>query len=459
MQRAFFDRIAVKRERDIRRHRLYYVDRARWLKHLIPSDASVIELGCGTGPTISGLSRTKKTGIDFSPEMIRIAEVTDPTTHYLVDDIEHLAHREAYDYVLLLDTINFLDDVQQGLRSVRRQLCHDRTRLVVTYYNFLWQPLFLLAQALRWKTRFPEQNWLGRGDIENLLALTGFDVVQVGGRLLLPVGIPLLSTFVNRFLSSLPLLRSLCLVQYIIARPVAMDVRSYSVTVLSAVRNERGNIEKIASSLPDLGASTELLFVEGHSTDSTWEEIERVVSSYSGPIQIRGIQQEGTGKADALHCGARSSTGDIILIYDGDFTVNPSALQKVYDALVSGRAEFVNASRLVYPLERGAMRVLNLLGNKFFSILFSWLFGQKLKDPLSPVKGFFRRDYTRMHSRMDPFGDFDFFLGAAKQQLQIREVPVHYLPRSYGSTKIRRFHHAWLLFRMFLAGSRVLKWI
>ncbi len=457
-RRQYFDQLAAHRARDARRHRTYYRDRDRWLRQLIRPEMSVIEVGCGTGLALAPLPNMKKVGLDFSPEMIQCARKADPLTDYRVDDAERLEHQGTYDYVLLLDTINYLSDVQAALEQIHARLCHNRTRLVITHYNFLWQPLFWLGETLGYKTRFPEQNWLSRADIVNLLDLTGFEPVQTGGRVLLPVGIPLIEPFCNRVLASLPLFRSLCLVKTIIARPRPTGRASKTVTVLSAVRNERGNIEPIAKAMPKMGLRTELLFVEGHSSDGTWEEIERV-SALSWPgLTVRGIKQPGRGKADALHCGAAASAGDIIVIYDGDFTVHPSELPKLIDVLETGKGEMVNASRLVYPLEQGAMRFLNLLGNKTFSLIFSWLFSQKLVDTLSPVKAFFRADYRRMDSRMDPFGDFDFFLGAAEQQLKMREVPVRYLERTYGVTKIRRFHHAWLLMRMFFHGARKLKW-
>lgn len=458
-RKAFFDALAPRRDRDVRRHGVYYTDRVRWLRALIPLDASILDVGCGIGTVLRQLPQRDRTGIDFSPAMIVRAREQDPAGTYAAVDIVAFAPSRTYDYVLFLDTVNYLEDVQAALWQVRTQLAHDRTRLILTFYNFLWSPLLRLGEMAGWKTRFPAMNWLGRADLQNLLRLTDFDVIETGGRVLLPIGIPILSSLCNRYLASLPVLRHLCFVQYIIARPVSRPTRNFSVIVLSAVRNERGNIARIAATMPAMGSTTELLFIEGHSSDGTWEEIQRVARAQRGPVSVRGIQQSGKGKADALHCGIAASTGDILLIYDGDFTVHPGDLPKVYAALAEGKAEFVNASRLVYPLQDGAMPMLNLLGNHLFSRLFRWLFAQHIRDPLSPVKGFFRRDGARMTARADPFGDFDFFLGAAMQQLHIREVPVRYHPRSYGATKLKPFAHGWLLLRMFFRGAKVLRWI
>lgn len=456
--KAFFDALAAKREHDARRHRAYYADRVRWLSWLIPRHASVADLGCGVGITLRGLPQRQKTGIDFAEEMLKRAKEKDTTSTYLLDHLEKLSHEQPYDYVLLMDTINYLRDIQACLGNVRAKLCHDRTRVVITYYNFLWQPLFLVGQRLGVKTWFPEQNWLNRSDIDNLLQMCGFETIQTGSRILCPLPIPLLEPLCNRFLVSLPLLRSLALVRYIIARPVPERRKDYSVTVLSAVRNERGNIARIADAMPAMGTETELLFIEGHSTDGTWEEIERIVAAQNRPVRVRGLRQTGKGKANALHEGMAQSAGDLVILYDGDFTMHPHDLPKLYDVLAEGRAEFVNASRAVYPMREGAMRLLNLIGNKAFSALFTWLFSQHLRDVLSPVKAMFRHDYPAVTTRMDPFGDFDFFLGAARLQLKMREVPVRYLERTYGTTKIRRFHHGWLLLKMCFKGATMLRW-
>lgn len=458
-RQAYFDALADKRQRDTSRHRVYYDDRVRWLRAIVPAHASVIDLGCGIGSVLSRLPNQEKVGVDLSPAMIDIARQRDVTSTYVTDNVEELTARGTYDYVLLLDTIHYLSDVGSALRSIRNQLCHERTRIVITHYNFLWAPVFLLGQFLGWKTKFPEQNWLSRSAILNLLHIEGFEAVQVGERVICPLSIPFVEPLCNRILASLPILRALCLVRVIVARPVWPERHEYTVTVLSAVRNEKGNIQRIVESMPAMGRSTELLFVEGHSTDGTWEEIQRVLASYSGVLRIRALKQDGVGKANALHSGAAASSGEMIVVYDGDYTVDPQELPQLYEVLADGRCEFVNASRLVYPMQQGAMRLLNLFGNALFSMMFSWLFQQKLVDTLSPVKAFFRRDYRRMDTRFDPFGDFDFFLGAARQQLLMREVPVHYLSRVYGTTKLRPFHHGWILLRLWWRGAKMLRWV
>ncbi len=456
--RQFFDQIAPRRERDMRRHASFYRDRIAWLRRIIPASASVIDVGCGIGGVLGALPQTKKTGIDFSSAMIELARAAHPSAHFVTDDVETLTHHETYDYVLLLDTVNYLRDCQRSLRNIREHLCTQETRLIMTFFNFLWSPIFRLAEFLGLRTKFPAQSWLSYSDIENMLSLEGFEVVERGGRVLCPLGIPLIEPLFNRILSTLPFLRRLCLIQTIIARPLPRQTTEYTVSVLSAVRNERGNIRPIVKHMPAMGLRTELIFVEGHSSDGTWEEIEHVMQEYSGPLVLRGFKQPGKGKGDALHKAIQESTGDILIVYDGDFTVHPTDLPKLYAAIASGNAEFVNGSRLVYPMQERAMPFFNLMGNKIFSLLFGWLFSQHIVDMLSPVKAFLRTSYASMTTRLDPFGDFDLFLGAASGHRRIRETPIHYLERTYGTTKLSPLKHGWMLLTLFWKGVRILKW-
>ncbi len=457
-RRQFFDRLASKRASDAKRHAVFYRDRAWWLRRIVPSGASVVDIGCGIGTVLGSLPNQVKVGVDFSPAMIDEAKKRQPEIRFLVDDAESLQLREHFDYVLLLDAVSYIRDVQVSLRNIRDNLCTDRTRVVLTTFNFLWLPAFRIAEWLGLRTRFPAQNWLSVSDLDNMLSLEGFEVVERGGRILWPLWTPLLEPLCNRILAALPLLNRLCLIQTIIARPVPRSRRDCTVSVLSAVRNERGNIRPIVEHMPLMGTATELLFVEGHSSDGTWEEIQRVVAEQKGPVTIRGLQQDGKGKGDALHKAIREAKGDILIVYDGDFTVDPSELPKLYDAIASGNAEFVNGSRLVYPMQEKAMPLLNLIGNKIFSMLFSWLFSQHIVDVLSPVKAFLRSAYAGMTTRLDPFGDFDLFLGAARQHQRIRETPLRYLERTYGTTKLHPIKHGWMLLKLFNNGTHFLKW-
>lgn len=460
---ARFDRLAPERDEWVRKNAYYYEDQKRFFRFVVPRSRSVLELGCGTGDLLKALEPRRGLGVDISPEMIRKASEKYPDLEFRVGDMEQLdAWGETFDVLVLADVVGLLQDVEETFRRLR-PFCRPETRVIISYYNFLWEPVLSAGERMGLKMPQKHQNWLSAEDIGNLLSLTGYEVVKSESRLLLPKGIPGLSRFVNRYLASLPGLRRLSLCRYIVARPIRMrPKRAYSTTILIPCRNERGNIEQAVERIPPFGGPQEILFVEGGSSDGTQEEIDRVIVSHPEK-SIRLAVQDGKGKGDAVRKGFSLATGEILMILDADLTVPPEDLPKFYRALAEDHGEFINGCRLVYPMERQAMRFLNLLGNKFFSLMFTWILNQRLKDTLCGTKALLREDYEKIRADrgyfgdFDPFGDFDLIFGAAKQNLKIVEVPIRYRERTYGSTNISRFRHGWLLLRMTLFAYRKIK--
>ena len=461
--REHFERLAPEVDRWRRRNSFYHADQSRYLRYLIEPGRRVLMLGSGTGDLLNDLRPSAGLGIDLSPALVSIARGKHPHLRFEAADAEHLETLEEtpFDYVVLSDLVGYLDDVQACLEGLRR-FCHPGTRIVISYYNFLWQPVLRLGESLGLKTPTPEQSWLSLNDLANLLTLSDFQVVKTERRLLFPKFVPLLGWLLNH-LGMLPGLNLFCLSQYAVARIGEPAVtHAESVTVVIPCRNERGNVEPAIQRLPEFGSAQEILFVDGHSDDGTRQEIERVIAANPGK-NIRLLDQVGTGKGSAVRQGFAAATGDILIILDADLTVPPEDLPKFYRALAGNKAEFLNGCRLVYPLEDEAMRALNLLANKAFAWIFSWLLGQRLKDTLCGTKVLRRRDYeTLVRNRgyfgdFDPFGDFDLLFGASKLNLRILEIPVRYRNRSYGETKIHRFRHGWLLLRMVVYAYRKLK--
>jgi len=249
-----------------------------------------------------------------------------------------------------------------------------------------------------------------------------------------------------------------------IARPMPERAEEPKVSVVIAARNESGNIKAIFDRIPQMGRETEIVFVEGHSKDDTYEAIEREIAAHPSTPSLL-LKQPGIGKADAIRVGFEKASGDILMILDADLTVPPEDLPRFYDALVSGTGEFINGVRLVYPMEKEAMRTLNFLGNKFFSLAFSWLLGQSIKDTLCGTKVLYETDYALIAANrsyfgdFDPFGDFDLIFGAAKLNLKIIDLPIRYRERTYGSTNISRWKHGVLLLRMVAFAARRIKFI
>ena len=402
--------------------------------------------------------------------MIELAQRKHPGLTFVVDDAETLDAPElkgrTFDYVVISDVVGMLNDVWAAFRALR-QVCNPRTRVLVTYYNFVWEPLLKLGERLGSKMPVEQQNWLGMQDLKNLLELNHFDVVRHGTAQLVPVDVPLLAPFANRYLAQLPGLNHFALTQFFVAKLAGgggpIPSREYSCSVIVPCKNERGNIDDIVQRTPEMGKWTELIFVDGNSDDGTVEAIEKHCKAKTRK-RIKLIPQgDGKGKGDAVRKGFAAATGDVLFILDADLTVPPEDLPKFYAALAEGRGEFVNGSRLVYPMEGEAMRFLNMLGNKFFGLALSAMLEQRLKDTLCGTKVLFRRDYERIAANraffgdFDPFGDFDLLFGAAKQNLKIVELPVRYRARTYGETKISRFRHGAILARMTLHAFRRFK--
>ena len=426
----------------------------------IPPNSRILELGCADGRLLAALNPSRGVGVDFSPEMIRRAEAKHPNIEFIEADAHDLsALDETFDFIILSDLVNDLWDVQCVLEQIKK-LCAPRTRIILNFYSRLWQLPLGIAQSLNLATRNLYQNWLTREDIHNLLHLAGFEAIQTTQEILFPLP---LGSIANKFIVRLWPLPHLALSNVVIARPVLQRAQEPKVSVIVPARNESGNIRSIFERIPKMGRETELVFVEGHSKDDTFAAIQREAASHRTPSLI--LQQSGIGKADAVRLGFAKATGDVLMILDADLTVPPEDLPRFYEALVSGKGEFINGVRLVYPMEKEAMQTLNFFGNKFFSLAFSWLLGQPIKDTLCGTKVLWKDDYERIAANrsyfgdFDPFGDYDLIFGAAKLNLKIVDLPIRYRERTYGSTNISRWKHGLLLFRMVAFAARRIKFV
>jgi SAM-dependent methyltransferase len=469
---AAYDAIAESRSEWLEKSSYYAREVKRVLSGLVVPGHRVLEVGCGLGDLLASVRPATGVGIDISPRMIGIAKDRHPALEFLVADVERDAFDfEPFDYVILSDVLTSLDDVQVALERIRPLLKPDG-KLVCTYYNFLWEPVLDLATRIGQRTPWPDQNWLSQRDVANLVKLAGFELIRQGTDILAPVNLPLVGTLINRLGAKIPVLGHGSLLQYMVARQsnafeatAASEVDAQaSVSVICPCRNEKGNIEAAIQRTPKMGWRTELIFVDGNSSDGTVEEIEKCIREYHGPLELKLIHQgDGKGKGDAVRKGFEIATGDVLMILDSDLTVPPEDLPKFHRALVSGCGDFINGVRLVYPMEGEAMRFLNLLGNKFFSSALSWVLEQPIKDSLCGTKVLWRRDYERIAAHrgffgdFDPFGDFDLLFGAARFNLRIVDLPVRYRARTYGDTKISRFQHGLLLLKMTAFGLRKLR--
>ena len=455
-----------------RSRRYFHEYLARVLRARIPAGQRVLDLGCGSGDLLAALDPAAGVGVDLSRAAIAAARDAHPSPvlSFHEGDGADASVLQAlggpYDAVLMVNVVTTLADVQAAFEAVAT-VCHERTRLYVYSYSRLWQPALRAAEMAGLKHRPPAEAWLPPEEVRNMLQLADYEVVRRDYQVVMPLYVPLVSDLLNRYVGHLPGVEQLSLMYGIVARlsPYRFPARRPTVSVVIPCRNEAGHIEPLARRLPaSLAGGAEYLFVEGGSKDDTEQAIEKAIAAHP-EHKMRLLKQTGKGKGDAVRLGFAEATGDVLAILDSDMGVAPEDLDRFVDALARGKGEFLNGSRLVYPMEGRAMRFLNLLANKFFALLFSWVLGQQVRDTLCGTKALFRSDYERIAANrayfgnFDPFGDFDLLFGAARLNLKIVDLPIRYHERRYGETNISRFSHGWLLLAMSLFAARKLKFL
>jgi 2-polyprenyl-3-methyl-5-hydroxy-6-metoxy-1,4-benzoquinol methylase len=431
----------------------------------VPPGMRVLELGCGQGDLLARLEPAYGVGIDLSGANIDMARQEHPDLRFEVGDVSALKLDGVFDFIVCSDLFNELWDVQTVLEQLNAY-CHPGTRILMNSYSQLWQIPRRLAEALHLVQPQLTQNWLTVGDIDNLLILSGFERIRASAEIMCPVRLPLIDTLCNRYLVKIPPFSLLGITNFLVARPVPKKtLRAESVvTVVVPARNEAGNIPAILERMPHLGAGTEVIFVEGNSSDGTYERIEKEIAARPG-CTAQLYKQTGKGKGDAVRLGFEKATGELLMILDADLTVPPEDLPRFYQAWYEGRGDFINGVRLVYPMEDKAMRFFNLIGNKFFSLAFSWLLSQSVKDSLCGTKVLSKTHYEtiaanrRYFGEIDPFGDFDLLFGAARYNLKIVGLPIRYRERKYGETNIQRWKHGVVLLRMVILASRRIRFV
>ena len=463
LRQSHWNELALRHDRGRGFGKYYHRRLAEIYEFLVVPGQKVLELGCARGDLLAALKPKLGVGVDFSEEMIRRGQQRYPNLNFVQADVHDLNLDEQFDTVILSDLMNDLWDVQAVFEHIA-QVATPSTRIILNFYSRLWELPLAFAERLGLAKSTLHQNWLTVEDVTTLLDLANFEVIQSWQEILWPLPFPPLERFFNRFVVKLWPFRSLALTNIVVARPqprLSSSSITPSVSVIIPARNEAGNIEQIFARVPNMGQWTELVFVEGHSKDNTYEVIEQAMKIWPNR-RCQLLRQTGIGKGDAVRRGFSCANGDVLMILDADLTVPPEDLPRFYEALRSRKGEFINGVRLVYPMEEEAMRFLNLLGNKFFSLAFSWLLNQPIKDTLCGTKALWKADYERIAANrsyfgdFDPFGDYDLIFGAAKLRLKIIDLPVRYRKRTYGTTNIHRWKHGWLLWRMVLfAASRI----
>ncbi len=452
----YFERVAPVWEHWREKNSFYHRKMQNLVGGMIPPGSRILELGSGTGDMLASLKPSRGIGLNVAPALTERAQQKYPQYEFHTVETDSARMPSGFEpqYILMTNMLDYVYDVWDILEELKPAV-GEQTLLVITSNNPLWAPLLHLASNLRLRMPDSPRNFITNKDICSVLNLQGYDVVEEGLTLPVPKRIPLLGSFLNAVLPELPLLRFASSLQYIAARPRAPRP-ALSCSVVIPCHNEAENISECVRRVPRMGSWTEIVVVDDGSSDGTTEKVKEIMA---GDSRVRLIVLErNQGKAGAVRAGFEAARGDVLMILDADMAVMPEELPKFFAPLQSGTADFVNGTRLVYPMHGRAMKMANFLGNKGFCYLASWVARQRVSDTLCGTKAFLRRDYIRMpRGGTERWGDFDLLFGAARLRLRILEIPVHYSERRAGASKMRAFVEVWRFLWACMCGWRMMR--
>lgn len=405
---------------------------------------------------MNSVSPKEGLGVDISPKMIEIAKMKYPQLSFEVSEAEQLELKQKYDYVIMSDILEHLIDVWEVLKTLKRVIRPD-SQVIISFINPLWEPLLILGEKLRMKMPESPHNRLYSGDIVNLLELNDFEIKESGYRLFIPKKIPWFSDFLNKYVPKFPLIKNLCFVQYLVAIPKKEDRRkkSFSCSVIIPCHNEEESIAECIKRVPKMGRFTEIIVVDDGSTDKTKEVVHAMLSRYNNLKLISYFPNKRKGFA--VRKGFDKAEGDVLMILDADMAVPPEELCRFFEVMEKNKSDAVNGTRMVYPMEEGAMTPVRHFGNKIFALIFTWLMGRRVTDTLCGTKAILKRDYRRIEMGRCPWGDFDILIGITKLNLKMKEIPIHYKRRKKGKSKMRIFKDGSVFLRMCWYGIKELK--
>ncbi|MBF0216185.1 MAG: glycosyltransferase [Candidatus Omnitrophica bacterium] len=449
------DAIAKSYDEWRKKNRYFYESIEGFLKKRVASGARVLEIGCRTGDYLAAVEPSYGVGLDISPEMVKIARGKYPRYKFEYSTLGSYDSSEKFDYILLVNVLGYVNDVTSLLENVSR-FCHPTTKIIITTINPWWDFILTMSEKLQAKMPSAPHNYLDRSCLFKIIESLDFSRISSGYMLLCPKRIPVLSFLLNTIGTRTIGLNKLSFVQYTILRPLSGSNTDlgYGCSVVIPCYNEEGNIASAVKRVPRMGRETEIIVVDDGSKDGTAAIARGLVNEMDGVKLVS--YSPNRGKGYAVKQGFDAAENEVIMILDADMSVPPEELPRFFRLLNKGLCSFVNGTRMVYPMQDRAMKKLNLLGNKFFSGVMTFLTGQQLTDTLCGTKALYKKDYKRIKMGVDKWGDFDLLFGAAKNGDKILEVPVHYKSRKAGVSKMKTLSHGIHLTKVCIRGFKEL---
>jgi ubiquinone/menaquinone biosynthesis C-methylase UbiE len=451
-----FDEVAKKYDYWKNKNWYYYETIKSFIGRIIPEGASVLEVGCGTGEILASVKPSRGVGIDISSEMTKIAARKFPQYDFIHAPIEELKINEKFDYVIMVDVVDHVYDVMDVFENLFK-FCKPTTQIILTTINPWWDPILMLMEKIGAKMPEGPHNFIEKRNLSKMVELLDFSISYSGYMLLFPKYIPVLSFLANSLGTRMWGISKCSAVQYMIIQPTVKNKTDlgYGCSVIIPCYNEAGNIEEAVKRVPQMGRGTEVVVVNDGSKDKTAE----IVRGLQLPHVTLIDYSPNRGKGNAVKAGFDAAQNEVIMILDADISTPPEELPRFFNPLNQGRCQFVNGTRLVYPMQEQAMRTLNLFGNKLFGMIMSFITQQHLTDTLCGTKALLKSDFKRMSWGLDKWGDFDLLFGAAKIGSKIMEVPVHYKSRKADKSKMNSFRHGLHLLRACFLGFRELVFV
>ncbi len=380
-------------------------------------------------------------------------------------NIESIAFKnKKYKTIILTDLFEVSTDILELLSMVNKLLGKDGI-IVICSINQKWNRILNLFERLNLKDGNQKRLFINSTIVLNIAKVTGLEFVTQRNKQIFPFRMLGLGSLINNILEILffPFSFGIRIYSILNQQEKFNEEKKYSKSIIIPAKNEEKNLKPLLNQIPELEEDHEIILAIGDSEDKTYEVAKEIKEARCWPFEVKVIKQTGKGKANAVWEAVEEASKEVIIILDADISVNPETIVQFNSVIDTGKASFVNGTRLIYGMESGAMRIVNNLGNRIFQYIVSIIIGQKITDSLCGTKVFFRKDFNKIKlwkelvQMKDPFGDFDMIFTAGYFGLKILEIPVRYQARVYGVTQIKRFRDGYKLIIYLLNSIKIFK--